>query len=94
VEDGLSIEEIDALAKTPELDAKLLPIEVGLADLPEVTCPPESVTRLRNGNPAVVIASDVEYGEECWASLNGKPIAVGRFKAGELHPSRVFVEAD
>ena len=94
VEDGLSIEEIDALAKSPELDAKLLPIEVGLADLPEVTCPPESATRLRNGNPAVVIASDVEYGEECWASLNGTPIAVGRFKAGELHPSRVFVEAD
>jgi tRNA pseudouridine55 synthase len=37
-----------------------------------------------------VMASDVEYGDECWASLDGKAVAVGRYKAGELHPSRVF----
>lgn len=94
VEQGLSIEDIDSMAKSPELDAHLLPIKVGLADLPEATCPPESAARLRNGNPAVVIATDIEYGDECWASLNGEPIAVGRFKAGELHPSRVFVAAE
>ena len=35
-EDGIGIEQIDALAKTPELDEKLLPLEVGLADLPEL----------------------------------------------------------
>jgi len=38
----------------------------------------------------MVIASGVEYGEECWASYEGKPLAVGIYKAGELHPSRVF----
>ena len=45
---------------------------------------------MRNGNPGMVMASDVEYGDECWASLDGKAVAVGRYKAGELHPSRVF----
>ena len=89
--DGISIDQIDALAKTPELDEYLLPLEVGLADLPELTCTAEGATRLRNGNPGMVIASDADYGDECWASFNGEPVAVGIYKSGELHPTRVFV---
>ncbi|SDE69692.1 tRNA pseudouridine synthase B [Salipiger thiooxidans] len=91
-EDGITVEQIDALAKTPELDARLLPLEVGLADLPELRCTPEGAVRLRNGNPGMVIPGDVEYGDEAWASLDGRAVAVGIFKAGELHPNRVFVE--
>jgi tRNA pseudouridine55 synthase len=87
---GLTLEQIDTLAKTPELDAHLLPLEHGLQDLPEVRATPEGAARLRNGNPGMVLASNVEYGEECWASLDGRAVAVGRYKAGELHPSRVF----
>lgn len=89
--DGLTIDQIDAMAKTPDLDQYLRPIEQGLAELPEVKATSEGATRMRNGNPGMVIASDVDYGEECWASLDGEPVAVGTFKAGELHPSRVFV---
>ncbi|MCA0939161.1 tRNA pseudouridine(55) synthase TruB [Salipiger pacificus] len=88
--DGITVEQIDALAKTPELDEKLLPLQVGLADLPELRCTPEGAARLRNGNPGMVIPGEAEYGDEAWASFQGKPIAVGTFKAGELHPSRVF----
>ncbi|WP_322890826.1 MULTISPECIES: tRNA pseudouridine(55) synthase TruB [unclassified Yoonia] len=89
--DGITLDQLDAIARTPELDARLLPLEVGLADLPEVRCPAESVARLRNGNPATVIASGVEYGEEVWASHDGKAIAIGSYRGGELHPTRVFV---
>ncbi len=88
--DGISIEEVDALAQTPELDAHLRPLEEGLADLPMVRCTPEGAAKLRNGNPGMVIATDIEYGDECWAALDGQAVAVGRYKAGELHPSRVF----
>ena len=88
--DGLSMDEIDRLARTPELDARILPLEVGLADLPELRATAEGAARLRNGNPGMVIASDVDYGDEAWASHQGKPLAVGIYKAGELHPSRVF----
>ena len=59
-------------------------------DLPEVKATAEGAVRLRNGNPGMVIAHDVEYGDEVWASYEGRAVAVGRFKAGELHPSRVF----
>ena len=91
-EEGISIEEIDAKAKTTELDAYLRPLEEVLGVLPEVKCTAEGATRLKHGNPGMVLASDVDYGEECWASFEGKAVAVGVFKAGELHPSRVFVD--
>jgi tRNA pseudouridine55 synthase len=90
-QDGLTIEQIDEMAKSPELDTHLRPLEEGLADLPEVVASSDGVTRLRNGNPGMVFANDVEYGDEAWASYQGQPVAVGTFKGGELHPTRVFV---
>ena len=90
VEDGVTLEELDAVAKTDAIMEFLGPLEVGLADLPELPTTESGAVKLRNGNPGLVIASDVEYGDEAWASLNGQAVAVGRFKAGELHPSRVF----
>lgn len=88
--EGISLEQIDALAKTAALDAWLKPLELGLADLPELPCTPEGAARLKNGNPGMVLASSVGYGDEAWASYQGRAIAVGIYKAGELHPSRVF----
>lgn len=88
--DGVTIEKIDELAKTEALDALLLPLEVGLAELPELKATAEGAARLRNGNPGMVIASDVDWGDEAWASRQGRAVAVGVYKSGELHPSRVF----
>ncbi len=88
--DGLTLAKVEELAQTPELDTYLRPVADGLAELPEVRATPDGATRMRNGNPGMVFASDVEYGDECWASLDGVPVAVGRYKAGELHPARVF----
>ncbi|NCQ23915.1 MAG: tRNA pseudouridine(55) synthase TruB [Rhodobacteraceae bacterium CG17_big_fil_post_rev_8_21_14_2_50_63_15] len=89
-EDGLNLEQIDAMAQTPALESYLRPLEEGLADLPRVTATPEGAARLHHGNPGQVITNEVEYGEECWASFEGRAVAVGRYRAGELHPSRVF----
>ncbi|QGX99777.1 tRNA pseudouridine(55) synthase TruB [Roseovarius faecimaris] len=90
-DDGISFEMIEKLAQTPELDTYLKPLEMGLAELPMVTCSAENAARLRNGNPAMVLGGDVEYGDECWAAHEGRAVAVGRFKGGELHPSRVIL---
>ncbi|MFP7672078.1 tRNA pseudouridine(55) synthase TruB [Marivita sp. S0852] len=90
-EDGLQLDHIENIARTSELDTYLQPVAVGLADLPELTCAPDAAARLRNGNPAMVVASAIDYGTECWVSFEGEPIAVGRYKFGELHPTRVFV---
>ena len=56
---------------------------------------PFSSTSIRSaagtfGNPGMVIASGIDWGTEVWASHQGRAIAIGRYQAGELHPSRVF----
>jgi tRNA pseudouridine55 synthase len=91
VEDGVTLEELEAVAKTDAIMEFLGPLEIGLVDLPELPTTESGAVKLRNGNPGMVIGSGVQYGDEAWASLNGQAVAVGRYKAGELHPSRVFV---
>jgi tRNA pseudouridine55 synthase len=90
LEDAVTLAQVEELAKSPELDKMLLPLEAGLTDLPELRCTEAAAAKLRNGNPGMVITSDAEYGDEAWASLNGQAIAVGIYRAGELHPARVF----
>ena len=88
--DGVSMERIEELARSEEIDQLLLPMDIALDCMEEVKATDEGAVRLRNGNPGMVIARDVEYGEECWASHDGKPVAVGIYRSGELHPNRVF----
>ena len=90
-EDGIDLDTVDRLAKSPDLDARLLPLETGLADLPEVRATAEGAARLKNGNPGAVIATEAEFGEEAWASFEGRAVAVGTYMGGMLHPSRVFL---
>ena len=91
VAEGVSLDTLDRLARTPELDALLRPLEIGLADLPEVRATAAGAARLRNGNPGEVIASEAEFGEEAWASFEGRAVAVGTYMGGLLHPNRVFL---
>lgn len=90
VKDALPFAEVERLARTPELAAHLLPLEVALRDLPELPLAPEGAVRVRNGNPGRVLSSRAAPGETAWASLDGRPVAVGLYMGGELHPSRVF----
>ena len=87
---GASLDDIDRLARSPEIDALLQPLELGLADLPRYEATAEGAARLRNGNPGMVIVNGLAYGDEAWASHQGRPVAVGIYRGGELHPTRVF----
>ena len=86
---GVTLDDLDRMARTPDLEAHLLPLELGLHDLPQVQATDEGAARLRHGNPGPVIAN-LPYGTECWASHMGRAVAVGRYMGGELHPTRVF----
>lgn len=92
VADAVPLARIEELARTEALDALLLPLETGLADLPEVRCRTDAAERLRHGNPAQVIASEAEYGDEAWASCQGRAVAIGIYRAGMLHPARVILQ--
>ena len=89
VEDGIGMEIVEAEAQSPALEARLFPVQTGLTDLPDLPCAAEAAARLRNGNPAPVLGS-ASYGDPAWASHGGQPVAVGVYRAGTLHPSRVF----
>ena len=90
LEDAVTLDQIEMLARTEQIDDLLLPLSAGLTDLPELLATAEGAARMRNGNPGMVMASNVEYGETAWASYQGQPVAVGSYRSGELHPSRVF----
>ncbi|MEM9755523.1 MAG: tRNA pseudouridine(55) synthase TruB [Pseudomonadota bacterium] len=87
--DAVTLNEVEAGARTEALDTMLMPLEAGLADLPCVTATQEGAARLRNGNPGEV-ATGAEFGAVCWARHAGQPVAIGTYRGGLLHPSRVF----
>ena len=74
------------------LAARLLPLEAALAGVPELACPPHAAARLRNGNPVPLPAHPALFeGDTAWASAGGVPLAIGIWRDGSLHPSRVLV---
>lgn len=73
------------------LAAALLPLAAGLAGLAEVRATAEGAVRLLNGNPGTAVApGPLGWGDEAWASRDGQPLAIGTWRGGELHPTRVF----
>ncbi|TNC72404.1 tRNA pseudouridine(55) synthase TruB [Rubellimicrobium roseum] len=83
--------EIEANGQGASLDARLLPLETALVGLPECRIPEASVALLRNGGPAPVFPADgLDWGDEAWASRDGRAIAVGVYEGGHLRPTRVF----
>lgn len=92
--DATDVSVLETGPNNSELDQHLLPMEAGLNDLPEQKIKPEGAARLRNGNPCPVAYSDLEFGEECWVSCDGVPVAVGTYRAGQVAPSRVFIFND
>ncbi|QYK42445.1 MAG: tRNA pseudouridine(55) synthase TruB [Paracoccaceae bacterium] len=89
-EGAVTLATIEELARSPAIDAHLHPLEMALAGLPECPATPEGAARLRNGNPGPVLAHGLPWGTEAWASEGGRAVAVGRYQAGALHPTRVF----
>ncbi|MDA0901634.1 MAG: tRNA pseudouridine(55) synthase TruB [Proteobacteria bacterium] len=88
--DAVTLEQVELAAKTTALDAALLPIEHALDGLPHLRATSAGAQRLRVGNPGQVIDAAPNYGDQAWASFEGRPVAIGRYMGGELHPSRVF----
>lgn len=87
-EGAVTLEEVEALGPGA-LFARLQPLETGLANLSELPVTEAEASRLRHGNAGKVLTG-AEYGETCWASLAGRAVAVGVYRAGSLHPSKVF----
>ncbi|MEM6896492.1 MAG: tRNA pseudouridine(55) synthase TruB [Pseudomonadota bacterium] len=89
-DDALTWDVLNAEARTEALDTHIQPLETGLSDLPELRTTPEGAAKLRHGNPGFIYPGEAIYGDLGWASLDGRAVAVGTVRGGELHPSKVF----
>ncbi len=90
LDQSVSLERIEELARSEAIDDLLLPVEAGLDDLPVCRVTELAATRIRNGNPAEVVSSEAEFGDLAWAAHQGRPLALGQYRAGHFHPSRVL----
>ncbi len=86
---AISFEMLDEIRHMGGADY-LLPVSTGLDDIPALAVPAAAAARLRQGQAVPVPATDLDYGDVAWASLDGLPVAIGTYKAGLLHPDRVF----
>ncbi len=92
LEGAVTLDQVEALARSEGIDALLRPVEDGLADLPEVRVADVALARLKNGNPVPGVPQEaLDYDAECWASHGGRAVALGRWRGGEFHPARVIV---
>ncbi len=87
VGDAVPLATLEAEARTPALDARLLPLETGLRALAEVPVDAAAADRLRHGNPVAVDAPDAA---PAWASLDGRAVAIGACEGGAFRPTKVI----
>ena len=91
VSTAVTLEQIEKTARTEDILDLMQPLEAGLTGLPEVRIDALAEARLKNGNPAKVAASGLDWGDQAWASHGGQAVALGTYRGGEFHPGRVFV---
>ncbi len=84
-EDGAGMEDLAA--------APLLPLEAAIPDMPRVHATEAGALRLGHGNPGEAIPAGAAppYGAEALAMRGGRALAIGAWRGGMLHPTRVFV---
>lgn len=94
VSDAITIEKLDAMRDRSASELPLLPVATGLDDIPALAVDGGTAARIRQGRPAPVIGAlagrDLSYGDAVWASHDGTPVAVGVYRAGSFHPTRVI----
>ena len=92
-DDAIAI-TLDQLEASADRDALLLPVAAGLEDLDEVRVDARQAATIRFGNPVLLTGRDAPVAlEECWASFQGQPVAIGRIEFGQFIPARVFAAA-
>ena len=87
-QDGIAM---DALSDPAAIE--LLPLEAAIPGMARVTATQAGAVRLAHGNAGEAIASGAApaYGAEALAMRDGRALAIGAWRGGMLHPSRVFV---
>lgn len=92
-DNAVTLAEIQAAAETDEAAALnlLAPVEMALADLPELLVSQSDAASLARGQAVLIRGRDAPVlTGPAYATLKGRLIALGELDKGALHPTRVF----
>ena len=94
---AISLESLEALGHSAAASGALLPIETALDDIPALALTEIEANRLRCGQAVSMLARanlerirEFENGVIVYATTGGKPVALVRYEAGDIHPVRVL----
>ena len=94
---AISLESLEALGHSAAASQRLLPVEAALDGIPALTLTEEEAGRLRRGQAvSMLVRAKLESlkglasGSIVCAMSRGKPVALTRYEAGDLHPFRVL----
>jgi len=95
--DAISLETLASLGHSAAASEHLLAVETALDDIPALALTAEEARRLRCGQPIGLVRrsdreriGDLASGSLVCAMSSGKPIALARFEAGDLHAVRIL----
>jgi len=87
---SISLQKLDEVRELSSLKQLLQPIEVGLQNLPFITCNTKDMGHIANGRSIKVSGNKIESDKTYWVECNGKALAIGTVKDSQFYPSRVF----
>ncbi|MGH6947241.1 MAG: tRNA pseudouridine(55) synthase TruB [Kiloniellales bacterium] len=94
---AISLESLEALGHSAAALEQVLPVETALDDIPALALTDTEANRLRCGQAVSLLAryrrervSQLSDGAIVCATAGGKPVALTRYQAGEIHPVRVL----
>jgi tRNA pseudouridine55 synthase len=97
VENAISLDELRSFADSAAVLQHLLPVETALDDIPALALTDSEARRLRSGQAVPLLRkmdlqriAGLNDGDTVLALGRGKPIALTRYAAGEVHPLRVL----
>jgi len=93
IDGAISLEKLDELSHSADFLQSLLPVEMGLDDIPALRMTGAEAQRLKRGQPVSLTRTHVNQlggRTRAYVRCGASPVAVGDIRAGRFHPTRVF----
>ncbi|HEY9538654.1 MAG TPA: tRNA pseudouridine(55) synthase TruB [Kiloniellaceae bacterium] len=95
--DAISLDSLETMGHSPAALEQVLPVETALDDIPALALSETEANRLRCGQAVSMVAranreriSALSNGSIVFTTTGGKPVALARYEAGDIHPVRVL----
>jgi len=91
IEQAISLDKLEEVAKGAPLENVLLPLEAGLVDIPALTLSPEQARAVRQGRVLAGLSPDDGFVDGLyWAKAGTVPVALLEVSSGEAKVVRGF----